>query len=258
MTTPDDTMTSGTSGTSGTVRTVVVTGGGTGIGRATAAAFAAGGADVYIVGRRAGPLQETAAAIAATPVAGDLATPDGVAAVVAALPEQIDVLVNNAGGNTEFDGAPDGADELTATADAWNRNWAANVLTAVLTTTALRPRMGAGGRIVNVGSIASPRGAGSYGAAKAALESWTVSLAADVGRDGITVNLVAPGLIVDTEFFRGRLSDERRMRLIAATATGRAGTPDDVASVIAFLASPGAAHITAQVVHVNGGAHSGR
>lgn len=137
-------------------------------------------------------------------------------------------------------------------------NWTSNVLTAVLITTALTERFRDGGRILNFGSIAAPQGSGSYGAAKAALESWTVGLAREVGPRGITANVIAPGLIEHTEFFRGQSSEQRRSRLIAATATGRAGVPDDIAGVAGFLASPGSRHLTGQVIHVNGGAYAGR
>lgn len=239
-------------------RTIVVTGGGTGIGRATATWFAAAGDHVTIVGRRHDVLAATAADVGATPVVADLATPAGVAALTSALPDHVDVLVNNAGGNTDLDATTAPVDALDAAAASWNANWTSNVLTAVLTTTALSSRLADGGRVVNIGSIASPAGAGSYGAVKAALESWTVSLSGELGVRGITVNLVAPGYVEDTEFFRGRLGDARKQALAAATATGRAGRPDDVAATIGFLASPAAGHITGQVLHVNGGAHHGR
>lgn len=194
---------------------------------------------------------------AAGHVVADLVDPVEVEALVAALPEPVDVLVNSAGGNTDFDlPAPD--DDLGALRDAWTSNWNSNVITAVLTTTALLPRMGSGGRIVNLGSIAAAQGAGSYGAAKAALESWTVTLSGHVGRRGITANVVAPGLTEPTEFFRGRLSAERRQRLIEATDTGRTGTTADIAATVGFLASAAAGHISGQVVHVNGGAFHGR
>lgn len=239
------------------MREVVVTGGGTGIGLATAAAFVAGGDRVHIVGRRAAVLQATAERIGAVAVAGDLSTPAGAASVAASLPRTVDVLINNAGGNSDFDRSSTNTDPLVSTADSWSANWTSNVLPAVLITTALTERFSDDARLVNVGSIAAPQGSGSYGAAKAALASWTVGLAHDLGPRRITANLVAPGLVEDTEFFRGRLTEERRARLIGATATRRAGRPDDIAAVITFLASPGARHLTGQVIHVNGGAHSG-
>jgi 3-oxoacyl-[acyl-carrier protein] reductase len=131
-------------------------------------------------------------------------------------------------------------------------------LTAVLVTTALSPRLVDGGAVINIGSIAADRGAESYGAAKAALATWNLSLAAELGPRGITANVVSPGFVAETEFFRDRLADERRERLVRETSTGRAGTPDDVAATIHFLASPGARHITRQVLRVNGGAWTTR
>lgn len=241
------------------MRSIVITGGGTGIGRAVAGHFRSTGERVHIIGRRESVLQAAAAEIGATSVVGDLSTPEGVSAVIAGLPDRIDVLVNIAGGNTDFD-ARTGSDtpSLAAVADSWQANWAANVLTAVLTTTALADRINDGGRVISFSSIAAPQGSGSYGAAKAALESWNVGLAKELGGRGITANVVSPGLIDDTEFFRGQLSDERRERLIAATDTGRAGVPDDIVAVVGFLAASGSRHVTGQVLHVNGGAYTGR
>jgi 3-oxoacyl-[acyl-carrier protein] reductase len=237
-------------------RTILVTGGATGIGRATAARFAAAGDGVVIVGRRAAPLQETAAALGAHAVVCDLTDPARVASALDNLPAEIDVLVNNAGGNRDFD-ADDG-DDLAAVAARWRANFDANVLTAVLVTTAVSPRLAEGGAVISVGSIAADRGAESYGAAKAALATWNLSLAAELGPRGITANVVSPGFVAETEFFRDRLADERRRLLVRETATGRAGTPDDIAETIHFLASSGARHITGQVLRVNGGAWTTR
>jgi 3-oxoacyl-[acyl-carrier protein] reductase len=71
------------------------------------------------------------------------------------------------------------------------------------------------------------------------------------------VNVVAPGYVEDTGFFGGPLEDERRARLVAETATGRAGIPGDVAATLHWLASPAAGHVTSQIVQVNGGAERG-
>jgi len=239
-------------------RTVVVTGGGTGIGRATAARFAAAGDAVTILGRRPDVLARTAEEIGATAVRCDVSDPAALEAALPQLPTEIDVLVNNAGGNTDVRRPT--PDTLAGTADSWRANLDANLLSAVLTTTALADRLRAGGAVIGIGSIAADRGCGggAYGATKAALATWNIDLAGQLGPRGITANVVSCGYIAETEFFADQLSDQRRATLIGQTATGRAGTPDDVAAVVEFLASPGARHITAQVVNVNGGAFPSR
>jgi 3-oxoacyl-[acyl-carrier protein] reductase len=241
------------------MRQIVVTGGGTGIGRAVAEAFAAQGDQVVITGRRRDVLEETAAQLGANvrAVAFDASDPAQVQAAVDALPAQVDVLVNNAGGNTDIGTeAPSG---LLGVAAAWRANLDANVLSAVLVTTALRPRLTPGGAVVSISSIAAHcGGSSSYGSAKAAVEAWNLTLAQDLGEDRITANVIAPGYIESTEFFQGRMTPQRRTTLLAQTANGRAGTPADIAGAVLFLASSAAGHITGQTLHVNGGALAGR
>ncbi|MGH3659077.1 MAG: SDR family NAD(P)-dependent oxidoreductase, partial [Micromonosporaceae bacterium] len=219
------------------MRQVIVTGGGTGIGYAIAASFIESGDRVTITGRRTDVLEAAAEKLGATPVAFDASDPDEVRAALGALPNRVDVLVNNAGGNTNRSrtGAADG--DLVGLAADWQANLDANLMSAVLVTAALTPRLADHARIVTIGSIAARgSGSGSYGAAKAAVESWSADLASELGTRGITSNVVSPGLTVDTEFFRGQLTDERTARLVAATRNGRAGTPDDIAATVRFLA----------------------
>ncbi|GAB3566361.1 SDR family oxidoreductase [Amycolatopsis endophytica] len=208
-----------------------------------------------ITGRREDVLAEAAALLGARHVAFDASDPAQVTKALTGLPEHVDVLVNNAGGNPAFDRK---GDDLESVRAEWLANFEANVLTAVLTTTALTPRLADHARTVTIGSIAARQGSGSYGGAKAALEVWTATICRDLGPRGITANVVAPGLVEGTGFFRGTLTDQRRGTLIANTQTGRAGNLDDVAATVAFLASPEAGHITGQIVHVNGGAYLGR
>jgi 3-oxoacyl-[acyl-carrier protein] reductase len=243
-------------------RIVLVTGGGNGLGRAVAARFLADGDTVFITGRNAGRVADTAAGIGAKPISADATDPEQVARMAGQLGDDLDVLVNMAGGNTDFTATaatPGGPlAELERVAAAWRANLDANLLSAVLTTTAVLGRLRAGGSIINVGSIGAEYASTSYGAAKAALAAWTTGLSAEVGARGLTANVISPGYIAETDFFRGRLTEERKARLIGATHNGRAGQPGDIAETAYFLASDGARHITGQTLHVNGGAHTTR
>lgn len=245
-------------------RVVVVSGGGTGIGRAVAQRFAGDGDQVVLIGRRPDVLEETAAELGAVALPGDVSEPSQVRRIrdeVIRRFTRVDVLVNAAGGNGVFGPAPSNLDSLEQTAWAWAENLRLNTMTAVLLTEALKPSLTRpGGRVVLLSSIAAYRGSGSgsYGGSKAALHPYAYDLAAELGPDGVTVNVVAPGFVADTEFFRDQLSDERLGTLIGQTLNRRAGAPEDVADTVHWLASPAAHHVTAQIVQVNGGAERGR
>jgi 3-oxoacyl-[acyl-carrier protein] reductase len=247
-------------------RNVLVTGASGGIGRAIAARFVTEGDAVVITGRNAERLQRAAGELGARGIACDAADPEQVAALRAALGERLDVLINNAGGNTNFDSAsaPSGEGDagcrggLARLAASWRANLNANLITAVLTTHAVADLLAAGGSVISIGTIGAERNGGSYGAAKAALASWNADLSAEIGPRGVTANVISAGYIEGTDFFRDRLTSQRRETLIAATHDKRPGRPDDIAETAYFLASPGARHITGQTIHVNGGAFTTR
>jgi len=170
----------------------------------------------------------------------------------------LDVVVNMAGGNTDFTRPATDPPTLDTVLAAWRANLDANLISAVLTTTAVLSKFRPGGSIINVGSIGAEYASTSYGAAKAALTAWTAGLSAEAGRRGLTANAISPGYIAGTDFFRGRLTPQRREALVGRTHDGRAGEPADIAQTAHFLASAGARHITGQTLHVNGGAHTTR
>ncbi|MBR8741179.1 SDR family NAD(P)-dependent oxidoreductase [Nocardiopsis sp. MG754419] len=240
------------------MRRVIVTGGGSGMGRAIAERFAREGDEVHILGRRAENLERVVAdhpALRIVPLSVDLTDEDAVLAAVERLSvEPVDVLVNNAGGilkETPVD--------LKGTFDIYRRTIDANLLSAMMLTQALWPHLRRpGGRVVNISSIAAHRGGGdAYAAAKAGLCGWGLDLARRGGPDGITVNTLTPGYVQETEFFTKEGRSARHDRLAAETMVGRAGTPDDIAAAVGFLASPEAGWTTGQVIGVNGGALPG-
>ncbi|GAB2839319.1 SDR family oxidoreductase [Streptomyces deserti] len=243
-------------------RNVVISGGGTGIGLAAAQAFAADGDRVLLLGRRAEVLEQAGVPGALT-YAADLSKPRSVRGVerfVAAEFGTVDVLIHSAGGAGYQEPRVDSDEPLDVVLHNWALNFGLNTLTAVLLTEALKDRLAdPGGRVLFLSSIAAYRGSGSgaYAGSKAALHPYAHDLARQLGPRGITVNVVAPGYIEDTEFFGDAMDEERRARLIAETSTGRAGTPGDVATTLHWLASHAAGHITSQIIQVNGGAERG-
>lgn len=233
-------------------RNILVTGASTGIGRAIAALFADANEQVFITGRRAQVLSDAANQLGANvhALACDASDPKQIEACKDKLPETIDVLINCAGGDTDF--AQPRSHELATIAANWRANLDSNLMSAVLMTEAVRGRLANGGAVIHIGSIAADRGVGAYGAAKAALASWNIGLAAALG-PAVTANVISPGYIAETDFFGDKLPENIRSSLVEATLTKRAGTPEDVAATAYFLASAGARHITGQTIAVNGG-----
>ncbi|MGW0081816.1 SDR family NAD(P)-dependent oxidoreductase [Streptomyces sp. NPDC003393] len=243
-------------------RNVVISGGGTGIGLATAQVFAAHGDQVLLLGRREEALRK-AAVPGALVCAADLSDVDGARRAARFAADElsaVDVLIHSAGGSGRLEPHVEREDPLELVADNWLVNFRINTLTAVLLTEALKDHLALpGGRVLFLSSIAAYRGSGSgaYAASKAALHPYLHDLARQLGPRGITVNAVAPGYVEDTDFFGDAMDEARRERLIAETSTRRPGTPGDVAATLHWLASPAAGHITSQIVQVNGGAERG-
>jgi 3-oxoacyl-[acyl-carrier protein] reductase len=179
---------------------------------------------------------------------GDVSDPDAAPAIVDALEEQFGpvlVLVNNAGARA--DGlSPQLRDE------EWDRVLATNLSGPFrLTRRALRSMIRARfGRVVNIASVVGRRanpGQANYAASKAGLIGLTATIAAEVARRGVTVNAVAPGL-VETEMTAGLAGD-----LLKSVPARRAGTPEEVAACVRFLASEEAAYVTGATLTVDGG-----
>ena len=237
-------------------RVAIVTGASRGIGRAVALRFGASGATLVAASRGdhsdAVVAEIREAGGTALPLSVDVTDADQVAAMVrAALDEygRIDVLVNNAGIVR---------DQLAMrmSPSDWDTVIATN-LTAVFTCSraVLRQMLKQrGGRIISVGSVVGQRGnAGqaNYAATKAGMVGFSKALAREVASRGITVNVVAPGMI-DTDM-TADLGESARAAMVTEIPLGRLGAPDDVAGAIGFLASDEAAYITGHVLSVNGG-----
>ncbi|MBN62692.1 MAG: 3-oxoacyl-[acyl-carrier-protein] reductase [Gemmatimonadetes bacterium] len=239
-------------------KVALVTGGSRGIGRAIALRLGQEGADVAVCARNVEAAGEVASEIEGLGRkclvrACDVADAEQAGALIAATIEelgQLDILVNNAGvtrDNLLMRMKEEDWDEVLAI----NLKGAFNCARA-----AVRPMLKArGGRIVNITSVVGLQGnAGqvNYAASKAGLIGLTKSLARELASRGITANAVAPGLVPETGM-TGELAAEVQQQMLSAVPLGRAGTPEDVAHAVAFLASEQAAYITGQVLAVDGG-----
>jgi meso-butanediol dehydrogenase/(S,S)-butanediol dehydrogenase/diacetyl reductase len=236
-------------------KVVLVTGGGTGIGRAIATAFLAEGAKVAVTGRRAEPLQALAREYKGRvlPISADVTkAADRKRAVETVTRDfgRLDILINNAG---VFHMKP----LLETTDEEIEQVYGANTLGLIsLTREALPHLQRTKGNIVNVSTVAASAvmaPASIYSSSKAAVDHFTRLLAAEVGGHGIRVNAVSPGL-TETDMAMGFLSDPNTKKAMEAqTPLGRIGTSEDIARVTIFLASPDAGWVTGQILQASGG-----
>ena len=247
-----------------TRRTAIVTGAGSkhGIGRATAVALAGQGADVAVCDLNQAGADETVVEIRklgrrALSFVVDVTKPEQVQMMVNAVEQEwgrIDILANIAGITQPIKVA-------NMAPEDWDRIASVNMKGTFLFSKAVAAVMAKHkyGRIVNMSSVSAKRGGGVFGgahysAAKAGILGFAKALAREVAADGITVNSVAPGLVL-TDIRGGIESEKGQARLAADIPVKRLCRPDEIAAVVCFLASEEAGYITGEEIDINGGSH---
>ncbi|MGP9818593.1 SDR family NAD(P)-dependent oxidoreductase [Salinarimonas sp. NSM] len=238
----------------------LVTGSSRRIGRAIATALARAGADVAVHARSSRAEAEGTAAelralgVRAIAVLGDVGVPAEceriVAETVAGL-GALDILVNNASmrGKSTLD---------TTTYEEWRRVQAVTLDAAFLLCKAALPHLRASpaGRIVNIGGASAHMGASNHLhviAAKSGLQGLTRAMAHDLGPDGITVNMVSPGLIEDPADDPEKAAFRRTIYRVDSLPLRRPGRPEEIGEAVAMIADPRSGYVTGQTIHVNGG-----
>ena len=246
-------------------KTAVVTGAGSGIGRAAAVLFAREGAAVAVVDLNAEAAKDTAGEIAAAggtalPVVANVADRLQVTSAFEQIRNEyrrVDVLYNNAGVNSA-------GSVIDATEDDWDRSFAVNAKGTFLCSQAAAPGMVAagGGSIINQGSVAALAGIAnfaSYCAAKGAVVALTRSMSVDLAPRGVRVNVICPGTVYTPlmePMLRARGGGDMAAGLaltVAKYPIGRLGTPEEIAAVALFLASDDSSFMTGSVVTADGG-----
>lgn len=237
-------------------RTALITGASAGIGRATALVLAREGVRVAITGRRRDKLEEVQSEIveakgpAPVIVVHDAMDDDYASQVARRVLEAlgaVDILVNNAGGSRPF--------TIDTGEQQWNEALTLNFTRHRQLTHALLAQMIAKrwGRIINITGKSEPEGINGAFCAKAAMHSWAKGLSREVGRHGITVNSIPPGRVISEQILRNYTPEYRQWQSEHEIPVGRYGEPEDLAHLVAFLASPLAGYITGAVIPVDGG-----
>lgn len=242
-------------------RVAIVTGGGTGIGAATAHVLARHGADVAIAARTLEELERTAASVEADtgrrclPIQTDVKVEEQVVRMVRRTVDElgrVDILVNNAGGARMGPLA-------TLPTKGWDASFDLNVRSAYLCTREAGAHMlkQGSGAIVNISSDAGVygvKGGAHYSAAKAALQMFSSVTAAEWGRKGVRVNCIAVGLVASPRAVEAwKVARIDPAEAAASTPLGRPGRPEEVANAILFFASDAASYVTGQTLSVDGG-----
>ena len=243
----------------------LVTGGGRGIGRAIALAFAGQGADVAIAARSRDQLDSVAAEIRALGrqahvIPTDMGDLDSARAMVASAVEAmgaLHVLVNNAGGIVDLPGAAGPLAE--ATPEAFDAMYALNLRSPAFAAIVAARQMaaqGTGGAILNIVSIDAVFPAPTealYGSAKAALVNITQVLGYEAGKDGVRVNAIAPGVVETALTAPWLATPEQRLDRSSFYPINRLGKPEDVAAAAVYLCSDEAGWVSGNVLYVTGG-----